>query len=159
MKKQTIIWEENTPPPTNYIWVKPDEKPYAYNEETHKWEETTLPGGGGDEFPYEYQVVNFTVDVKAEDWTIKEGEAYCDIKLDNHIPLQYNTLIWGFLNNNSPSSLDIKDFSITIAELEGNVSFITVGKKITSIHIDGYFDETFTPPENFKLEFKNIIFV
>ena len=37
MKKQTIIWEENSTPPTNYIWVKSDGKPYAFNELTKEW--------------------------------------------------------------------------------------------------------------------------
>lgn len=30
MEKRTIIWEENTIPPKNYLWVKPDGKVYEY---------------------------------------------------------------------------------------------------------------------------------
>ena len=39
-KKRTIIWEDNSEPPKNYIWVKADNKPYEFNYYTHKWEES-----------------------------------------------------------------------------------------------------------------------
>ena len=33
MEKRTIIFEENTEPPKNYYWIKPDNKVYEYNYE------------------------------------------------------------------------------------------------------------------------------
>ena len=39
-KKRTIIWEENTEPPKNYIWVRPDGKIYEYNYIAQDWIES-----------------------------------------------------------------------------------------------------------------------
>ena len=39
-KKKTIIWEENTEPPKNYFWVKPDGKVYEYTLEAEDWVES-----------------------------------------------------------------------------------------------------------------------
>lgn len=39
-KKRTIIWEENTEPPKNYYWVKPDNKIYEFSVEERKWVES-----------------------------------------------------------------------------------------------------------------------
>lgn len=33
MEKRVIIFEENTEPPKNYYWIKPDNKVYEYNYE------------------------------------------------------------------------------------------------------------------------------
>jgi len=40
MEKRTIIWEENTIPPKNYLWVKPDGKVYEYDYLKESWEES-----------------------------------------------------------------------------------------------------------------------
>lgn len=40
MEKRTIIWEENTEPPKNYFWVKPDNKVYEFNHEFEEWVES-----------------------------------------------------------------------------------------------------------------------
>ena len=40
MEKRTIIWEENTVPPKNYLWVKPDSKVYEYDYLKKSWEES-----------------------------------------------------------------------------------------------------------------------
>lgn len=40
MEKRTIIWEENTEPPKNYFWVKPDNKVYEFNHEFEEWLES-----------------------------------------------------------------------------------------------------------------------
>lgn len=113
----------------------------------------------GDNFPYEHQVVNFTVDVKAENWSIEEGSASCTIKFDNPIPLQHTQMIWGILNNNAPSDIEYRRFQIPIAELSGEVSVDINYGKIVDIYIEGYYEEPFTPQENYKFEFKNLIFV
>ena len=39
-KKRTIIWENNTEPPRNYIWVKADGKSYEYDYATKGWVES-----------------------------------------------------------------------------------------------------------------------
>lgn len=39
-KKKTIIWEDNTEPPKNYFWVKPDGKVYEFTLE-NGWAEST----------------------------------------------------------------------------------------------------------------------
>ena len=39
-KKKTIIWEDNTEPPKNYLWVKPDGKVYEFTLE-NGWAEST----------------------------------------------------------------------------------------------------------------------
>ena len=40
MEKRTIIWEENTEPPKNYFWVKPDKKIYEYSYLDEDWAES-----------------------------------------------------------------------------------------------------------------------
>lgn len=35
--KKTIIWETNSEPPRNYIWVKPNGVPYEYDEGIREW--------------------------------------------------------------------------------------------------------------------------
>lgn len=40
MKKRTIIWESNSIPPKNYIWVKPDNKAYEYSYLKEDWVES-----------------------------------------------------------------------------------------------------------------------
>ena len=40
-KKKTIIWESNSIPPKNYIWVKSDNKAYEYNYLNESWEESS----------------------------------------------------------------------------------------------------------------------
>ncbi len=40
MEKRTIIFEENTEPPKNYYWIKPDNKVYEYNYEDREWVES-----------------------------------------------------------------------------------------------------------------------
>ena len=40
LKKKTIIWEENTEPPKNYFWVKPDGKVYEWTLEKEDWAES-----------------------------------------------------------------------------------------------------------------------
>ena len=37
LKKRTIIWEENTEPPKNYYWIKPDNQVYEYSLEKRQW--------------------------------------------------------------------------------------------------------------------------
>lgn len=39
-KKKTIIWEDNTEPPKNYFWVKPDGKVYEFTLK-NGWAEST----------------------------------------------------------------------------------------------------------------------
>ena len=39
-KRKVIIWEENTEPPKNYIWVKPNGKTYEYDYSTEEWIES-----------------------------------------------------------------------------------------------------------------------
>ena len=40
MKKKTIIWEENSTPPRDYVWVKPDGKAYEYDYANGVWAES-----------------------------------------------------------------------------------------------------------------------
>ena len=40
MKKKTIIWEENSTPPRDYVWVKPDGKAYEYDYTNCVWAES-----------------------------------------------------------------------------------------------------------------------
>ena len=40
MKKKTIIWEENSTPPRDYVWVKPDGKAYEYDYANGVWTES-----------------------------------------------------------------------------------------------------------------------
>lgn len=51
-----LIWETNTPPPTNYIWVKPNGKPYEFNNNTRKWEESNCFGGISENMSEEEQM-------------------------------------------------------------------------------------------------------
>ena len=40
LKRKTIIWEDNTEPPKNYIWVKKDGKAYEWDNSDRKWKES-----------------------------------------------------------------------------------------------------------------------
>lgn len=40
LKKKTIIWEENTEPPKNYYWIKPDNKVYEWDADLEDWMES-----------------------------------------------------------------------------------------------------------------------
>lgn len=112
------------------------------------------------EFPYDYEVVNFTVNVKAEDWTIDEGSATCNITLEVPIPLQHNTFIFGYLNDDATNDITNIGFPVPFPELDGTINVSTSPEGIIGVSIDAfYYEETYTPPENFKLEFKNLIFV
>lgn len=47
-KKKTIIWEDNSEPPKDYIWAKKDGKFYEYNYATRSWVESeSISGGSG----------------------------------------------------------------------------------------------------------------
>ncbi len=39
-KKKTIIWEDNNEPPTDYIWVKSDNKAYEFDHADRQWKES-----------------------------------------------------------------------------------------------------------------------
>ena len=39
-KKRTIIWEDNSEPPKDYIWVKSDNKAYEFDYKDRKWKES-----------------------------------------------------------------------------------------------------------------------
>ena len=51
-KKRTIIWEENTEPPKNYYWIKPDNQIYEYNPNQLEWviSETLSYNPDGEDF-------------------------------------------------------------------------------------------------------------
>lgn len=42
LKKKTIIWEDNTEPPKNYIWIKSDGKAYEFDYNDRKWKESQI---------------------------------------------------------------------------------------------------------------------
>lgn len=42
LKKKTIIWEDNTEPPKDYIWVKSDGKAYEFDYNNRKWKESQI---------------------------------------------------------------------------------------------------------------------
>ena len=44
--KKTIIWETNSEPPRNYIWVKSDGIPYEYDEDIREWVPSKNIGSG-----------------------------------------------------------------------------------------------------------------
>lgn len=47
-KKKTIIWEDNSEPPKDYIWIKSDGKAYEYSYSQRKWiESKSISGGSG----------------------------------------------------------------------------------------------------------------
>lgn len=39
-KKKTIIWENNSEPPKDFIWVKPDGKAYEFDYTDRTWKES-----------------------------------------------------------------------------------------------------------------------
>lgn len=39
-KKKTIIWEDNSEPPKDYIWIKPDNKAYEFDYASRQWKES-----------------------------------------------------------------------------------------------------------------------
>lgn len=45
--KKTIIWETNSEPPKNYIWIKPDGIPYEYDKELREWGVSKNIGAAG----------------------------------------------------------------------------------------------------------------
>ena len=52
-KKKTIIWEDNSEPPKDYIWVKSDGKAYEFSYTTREWKEIMSSSGSGDCAPCE----------------------------------------------------------------------------------------------------------
>lgn len=40
LKKKTIIWEDNSEPPKDYIWVKSDNKAYEFDYTDRLWKES-----------------------------------------------------------------------------------------------------------------------
>lgn len=76
-------------------------------------------GEGGDEFPYEYEVLNFDISIKTEDWEeIPDDEGYYKINInleEEQIPTLENILfIIGTMNETIKSTSDIKYISFTI---------------------------------------------
>ena len=41
-KKKTIIWEDNSEPPKDFIWVKPDGKAYEFDYTDRIWKESKI---------------------------------------------------------------------------------------------------------------------
>lgn len=51
-KKKTLIWEDNSEPPKDYIWIKSDGKAYEFDYTTRTWVESktikSASGSGSD---------------------------------------------------------------------------------------------------------------
>ena len=80
LKKKTMIWEDNTEPPKNYIWIKSDGKAYEFDYNDRKWKESQIVSsidsgnGGGNSSNFQ--------NVISKDWKI------CEI-----VPIeQYNSI-------------------------------------------------------------------
>lgn len=70
-KKKTIIWEDNTEPPKNYIWAKKDSKFYEYDYNVRDWVESTSinssgSGSSSDADSFINAVSNFSIKIKKD---------------------------------------------------------------------------------------------
>lgn len=45
--QRTIVWDSNTEPPKNYIWVRSDGYAYEYDYKTRQWVKCSIMGGSG----------------------------------------------------------------------------------------------------------------
>ncbi len=51
-KKKTIIWEDNSEPPKDYIWIKSDNKAYEFDYTDRQWKEVNIfPSGDSSSCP------------------------------------------------------------------------------------------------------------
>ena len=79
-KKKTLIWETNTEPPKNYIWIKEDGKAYEYNNVIKNWTESnTISVGISDKQKIQY----------VEDYLGATLEDYFGITLEPNIDEKY----------------------------------------------------------------------
>jgi len=102
-----LIWETNTPPPTNYIWVKPNGKPYEFNNNTRKWEESNYFGGISENMSEEEQMeVRKNLGLYYEETSFVEKTAkYTDEEII------YGTNVYAKISDDTPSKEDIVSFA------------------------------------------------
>lgn len=77
--KETIIFEHNSEPPKNYIWAKPNDSLYEYDNDQQQWISLSVGSGG------QYQ----------SGWSIKllsvePGNAVAEIKLSSEMITFFN---------------------------------------------------------------------
>lgn len=186
LKKKTIIWEENTEPPRNYIWVKSDNKAYEYNNITRKWEESEMFSSGTeceeDTFPYEYiSIPDFTIEISGTDWKNDPNDAAkksYSIDLDpiSSEDLSNNIIVIGKCNDNNVDAYDrgqghwsyenVSKYSMFTFEWDVDV-VITFSSQ--SMHVDVSLDNIPQNVQNMsqsasiilytKLDFKDLVII
>lgn len=164
-KKKTLIWETNTEPPKNYIWIKEDGKAYEYNNSTRKWEESkTLPSGKEDTedaFPYEWICPDdFSITIQPNDWDTDDESEFYSINIDVDIPIISSCILESWYCNNVRRT---ESGDTTITTPWGHDVYVYLDKndeKIYKIVILSY-DSSFNPSEvvPFTLNFTDLLFI
>ena len=65
-KKKTLIWETNTEPPKNYIWIKEDGKAYEYDYSTKRWIESKIVSSGNSDVDKKFKIIEETLGITLE---------------------------------------------------------------------------------------------
>lgn len=115
--KQTkkLIWETNTPPPTNYIWVKPNGKAYEFNNNTHKWEVTGLFGinsQSDSQSTNDTNALKLYTEMPKDVSVLKEGDVVIDKNRYTTINIVgYDEFISGKINYNLHNNTKIRIYT------------------------------------------------
>lgn len=81
-KKKTIIWEDNSEPPKDYIWIKPDGKAYEFDYTDRIWKESkSISAGTGSGSGSNVELLTLNVTENGE-YTPDEGKAYNKVNVD-----------------------------------------------------------------------------
>lgn len=87
-KKKTIIWEDNSEPPKDYIWIKPDGKAYEFDYTDRTWKESksiSTDAGSGSGSNVELLTLNVT---ENGEYTPDKGKVYnkVNVNVENSVP-------------------------------------------------------------------------
>lgn len=71
--RKTIMWDDNSEPPKNYIWAK-NNKFYEYDYVTRSWVESKLISGSGSDGSGDSTPTEFYIKFKAENFGIRDND-------------------------------------------------------------------------------------
>lgn len=81
-KKKTLIWEDNSEPPKDYIWIKPDGKAYEFDYTDRIWKESkSISAGSGSGSGSNVELLTLNVTENGE-YTPDKGKAYNKVNVN-----------------------------------------------------------------------------
>lgn len=87
-KTKTIVWEDNSEPPKDYIWIKSDGKAYEYSYSQRKWVESKYMSDSGNSEPVEANPTIEDGDVTTPLNALKIGESVYTVGGDSDSNIQ-----------------------------------------------------------------------